>query len=209
MRTKSLLITAALGAASIVTSMAQTVYSVNIVGYINLNLTAGYQIIANQLTAADNTIGALIPAPPDQTAIFKYNRATLGYDEAHFADGAWDVGSIELKPGEATFINVPSSTTVTFVGEVKLVSSLPVGTGYTMLSSVIPQSGLMQDELGFPVQEGDNVFKFNKVSGGYDQSIFSDGAWDTQPFLNVGEGVFVFTSAASHPSWDKTFTVGP
>ena len=48
MRTKALLLTAALGLASVATSMAQAVYSVNVVGYINLTMKPGFNLVANQ-----------------------------------------------------------------------------------------------------------------------------------------------------------------
>src|SRR5688500_15579957 len=55
MRTKTLLLTAALSAAGIATSMAQApVYSVNAVGYVNTPLVPGYNLISNPL---DNKTG--------------------------------------------------------------------------------------------------------------------------------------------------------
>ena len=46
MRTKTLLLTAALSAAGIATSMAQ-VYSANAVGYVNKLIPTGFSMIAN------------------------------------------------------------------------------------------------------------------------------------------------------------------
>ena len=46
MRTKTLLLTAALSAAGIASSMAQ-VYSVNAVGYVNTPLVTGFNLISN------------------------------------------------------------------------------------------------------------------------------------------------------------------
>src|SRR5258707_15596446 len=54
MRTKTLFLTAAFSAAGMATSMAQTVYSVNIVGYINLPIVHGLSLVANQLNASPN-----------------------------------------------------------------------------------------------------------------------------------------------------------
>ena len=52
--------------------MAQ-VYSVNIVGYINLTLPKGFTLIANQLNGSpDNKLETVIPAPPENTTIYKF-----------------------------------------------------------------------------------------------------------------------------------------
>src|SRR2546426_805740 len=78
MRTKTLLLTAALTAAGALTSMAQ-VYSVNIVGYINLSIPRGFSMIANQLNATpDNTLETLMPTMPEGTIIYKFNPALRG-----------------------------------------------------------------------------------------------------------------------------------
>jgi hypothetical protein len=51
MRTKTLLLTAALAVAGLSSASAQ-VYSVNAVGYINLSLPKGFSMICNQLKAS-------------------------------------------------------------------------------------------------------------------------------------------------------------
>ena len=89
MRTKTLLLTAALTAAGALTSMAQ-VYSVNIVGYINLSIPRGFSMIANQLNATpDNTLETLMPTMPEGTIIYKFNPALRGglgaYDQYQFS----------------------------------------------------------------------------------------------------------------------------
>src|SRR5213075_206777 len=81
MRTKTTLLTAALVAAGALTSMAQ-VYSVNIVGYINLNIPKGFSMIANQLdTTPDNTLASVLPNPPENTSCYKF---TLTPPPAHY-----------------------------------------------------------------------------------------------------------------------------
>jgi hypothetical protein len=76
MRTKTLLLTAALSAAGVATSMAQgAVYSVNAVGYVNTPLVAGFNLVSNPLnnTAANgNTIESLFAGVPDGTQVYKF-----------------------------------------------------------------------------------------------------------------------------------------
>src|SRR5512137_866938 len=62
MRTK-LIVGAAIMAASLFTSLAQNVYSLNVVGYYNVTVPGGGQLSfsANQLKAGNNTIKEVIP----------------------------------------------------------------------------------------------------------------------------------------------------
>src|SRR5713226_3736027 len=95
MRTKTLLLTAALSAAGALTSMAQ-VYSVNIVGYINLSIPAGFSMMANQLNnSVDNKVTTLLPAPPLGTAVFQFVPASGSYLSIDYA-GAWEGDLLDM-----------------------------------------------------------------------------------------------------------------
>lgn len=73
MRTKTLLLTAVLGVASIVAALAaDPVYSVNAVGYVNVVLKPGFTIVANPLNAGDNHLSKIFPANmPSGTTIYR------------------------------------------------------------------------------------------------------------------------------------------
>jgi len=219
MRTKTLLLTAALCAAGAATSMAQ-VYSVNMVGYINQSIPQGYSMLANQLNnSPDNRITSLFAAPPGDTVVYKFNGA--GYDSLTFVPGVgWDDGgtgqlNMTLNPGEGVFIFAPSAFTHTFVGEVALSSSVNVARGFQVLSSALPQSLPLDAAppagLGFPVADGDFVYEFN--GAGYDTYEFIAGVgWNpSAPSPSIGEAFF-FSGAATAPisrSWTRNFSVGP
>jgi len=211
-----MLITAALTAAGALTSMAQ-VYSVNSVGYTNLTIPKGFSMIANQLNASpDNTIGTILPAPPNNTFIFKFNGSS--FDSYNFVDGTWDDPSPTLGPGEGCFISVdpnfaPTGFTATFVGEVSASKtiSMPLAGGFSIVSSPVPQSGLNIDGappagLGFPTANGDMVFRFTGLS--FNSYDYEDGAWtdDNDPQPNIGESFFIYTGAG-HTAWTRNFSV--
>src|ERR1051325_4212662 len=133
MRTKTILVTAALVAAGITTSMAQAVYSVNIVGYINKPLPHGLSLIANQLNASpDNKVQTLFGTPAGPITVFKFNPTTGNFDQAAFdPDAGWgDPTSMVLNPGEGAFVDNGSDPfTLTLVGEVKLSSTVNIHPG--------------------------------------------------------------------------------
>jgi hypothetical protein len=211
MRTKTLILTAALSAAGVATSMAQ-VFSVNAVGYINLDVPPGFSLIANQLNAGTNTLAALLPTVPGGTTVYKFNGT--GYDIASFddLDNAWSPnGNITLNPGEGAFIRNPTAAAVrvTFVGEVPTGAlSNPLPQGFSIRSSQVPQAGKLSTDLGFPGAGGDTVYQFNNATGGYVINSFDDldNAWaPAEPTLKVGEAFFVRKAAAG--TWTRTFNV--
>jgi len=219
---------AALTAAGALTSMAQ-VYSVNMVGYINLNIPKNFSLIANQLNnQPNNSIATLLPAPPDKTVVYKFNPAS-GFSSELYDGGlhAWSAGGVTvLNPGEGAFVFAPVAFTATFVGEVQTGTStvtLPTGS-FSVASSIIPQAGALHDPVALgnvDLQYGtpgdkEVIYRFNNVSG-YSSYLWDGGlgGWGGDPnaagpSLNVGESFFHFSPPAtpSH-AWTRTFNVGP
>jgi hypothetical protein len=207
MKTKTLILTAALSVAGLASSHAQ-VFSSNAVGYVNMTVPAStFTAITNPLDAvpnADDTLGDLFPAGtvPDGTVIFKWNGA--GYTSNAYDFGAWVDPNMTLNPGEGLFIACPAETTITFVGEVMQGTlSTQYASGYTMLGSQVPQAGLVTDDLGLAVADGTQILQWNGT--GYVSSNFDFGAWDSQPTIGVGEAFFIGAPAAG--SWDRDFSI--
>lgn len=208
MRTKTLLLTAALAAAGAASSMAQ-VYSVNAVGYVNLSIPVGFSIIANPLKAADNSVAALIASPPDNTVLYIYTNGKYKIDS--FTGGSWDDGTEQLLPGQGAFIRNESTAafTLTFVGEVMQGSlSTPIPAGFSMIASQVPQAGIVDTDLGLTPGENDVVYQFNGATQKYAVDSFSSGSWDTPtgPTIGVGEGFFYKNNNAA-TTWNRTFSV--
>lgn len=217
MRTKTLLLTAAVSAAGVASSMAQgTVFSVNAVGYVNTVLTPKFNLIANPLNAADNSINALFKngansTIPNGTQVYKFNGTaftTLTYDDidGNFGTG----GSATLVPGEGAFVrlNGTANLTVTFVGEVMqgdLKNAYPKG--LSIRSSQVPQEGQIT-AMGFKGKNGDQIFYYNTTKQGYDTYTFDDidnAFTGNPPALKVGQAFFL--KAVNAGSWDRTFSV--
>lgn len=204
MRTKLLLSAAVLGVAGIIAASAQ-VYSVNVVGYINVAVPPGFSMIANQLDSGDNSVANLLPAPPEGTTIYKFVGGNYVINAFEF--GEWSIPTMTLNPGEGAFISNTSGAAFNalFVGEVKqgeLTTSLIEG--FQIVSSQVPQSGALDTELGFPVAEGDVVYRFNNATGTYSISAYEFGEWSA-PVPAVGESFFVDKAAAV--AWTRNFTV--
>lgn len=228
MRTKTILLTAAVCAAGVASSVAQ-VYSINVVGYINKVVPAagGYALASNPLKGTSNTIdemfgggklpnggqvawwdppGSANPSPP-----FKVANRTLF--------GTWAPAGIEttvLGPGRGMFIKSPtgatSPVTNTFVGEVAQGSLTnkynPIG--YYLSGNLVPDSGLAS-AIGLTVPNSGQVLTWTEPNGPYvahNRPPFGSG-WGatTEPNLAVAEGFFLNNSSSTAFEWVRNFTV--
>jgi hypothetical protein len=211
MRTKTLLLTAALCAAGIATSKAQ-VYSVNAVGYVNTPLAPGYNLISNPLdnkATGGNVVKNLFASLPAGSQVFVFNGTK--YDSADVDVFSGEItgaaANLEVKPGNGVFVRVDAASTVTFVGEVPSGQlSNPIPTGFSIKASQVPQAGKASTDLGFPAADGDQIYIFNTATGKYTTYSVVFGAWDpSEPSIDVGQAVFVRTDAGKN--WTRNFDI--
>jgi len=206
MRTKTLLLTAALSAVGLSTSMAQ-VFSVNAVGFVTVDVPKGLSMIANPLVAPTNTISALFASAADGTTIYKYDGTSFSINTLDL--GEWGNPNDTLVPGEGAFISNASAASfpVTFVGEVKQGSlSHSVPKNLSIQSSEVPQSGKVATDLGYPASDGDTIYQYDNASKAYVIHVLDLGEWSGgEPVPKVGESFFV--RKVDTKPWTRTFSV--
>jgi hypothetical protein len=208
MRTKTLLLTAALCAAGIATSKAQ-VYSVNAVGYVNTTLKKGYNLVSNPLdnkAANGNTIANLFAAADPDTVFFVFDGTKYSSADVPSFGGAIEgaAANTVIPPGKGLFVQAPADKTITFVGEVPsgpLDNSIPAG--FSIEASQVPQQGKISTDLGYTADENDQVFQWNGTK--YTSATYQFGAWDTEPTIGVGEAFFLNSATAKH--WTRNFDI--
>lgn len=220
MRTKALLLTAALGFAGVATSTAQ-VYSVNVVGYINLTMKPGFNLVANQLKASpNNKLDTILPAAAIESQVLKFANNNYNSD---ISDGAnWvDAGSgnpstTTVSPGEGFFyFNAGATdTAVTLVGEVTTGNNLtvPFPPGFSLVSSIVPQAISLSAANGFPQVLEAQYLTFDAVTQKY-VGLINDGTdWQnaesgvvTPAVPAVGQGFFLFNPGATTFNWVRSF----
>ena len=213
MRTKTLLLTAALSAAGVATSMAQ-VFSVNAVGYVTKQLDANkFYLISNPLIASDNSVNALFKGVPAGTQVFRFDSAKSAFVTATFddLDNAFvpaAAGAATVNPGEGVFVKSPKAATVTFVGEVPTGNlENKIAKGLSILSSQVPQGGTAK-ELGLAGAANDQIFSWDVTSQSYKSFTFDDLDNDWVPKLTaLGVGDAFFYSSKAGGSWKRTFNV--
>jgi hypothetical protein len=221
MRTKTLLLSAAVFTAGIVASTAQSVYSINAVGYVNITVVNGYSLIANPLNGTNNVISTIMPTVPEASVVLRWNNAAQTFFQADtYLGGVWYDGDFNpsgtvLNPGQGFFFqnNSGSSATLTFVGEVPQGSlTNQIGANYGFYSSQVPQSGTLT-QLGFPGQDGMSYNAWNAGGQTYGQAYtYLGGQWydgnfnPGDPSPAVGESFLIFNPGAA-VNWTRTFSV--
>jgi hypothetical protein len=216
MRTKTLLCAAVLAAGVATSAVAQSnVYSLNVVGYYNVPVTANhYILVGNQLNTTNNTLGGVIPNPPPGSQFQAFQNGGLTAYTFDEFDLVWvpDGNVVNLKPGLGGYFRSPIATTVTFVGEVlqgHLVNTLPRNQ-YAVRASMVPQAG-NPNSLKIPVEPGDQIQMFNNGFTAFTFDEF-DLIWTpgdpNGPLINVGQAFFYRKSpTATQTNWIRDFTV--
>jgi hypothetical protein len=236
MRTKTLLAAAALVAAGALTSQAQNVYSLNVVGYVNLTLKPGYNLVANQFSNSTTLIANVltnITGLPDGSTFFSWNAGAQDFTQpANWIgtppDGpAWynadytAFATATAPRGNSYFIYNAgnANATLTLVGEVPQgTTSVAVPNNYGFLADVTPTSGQILTN-GFPIADDSTIALFDATAQDYTQPLNGiatppDGpAWYNADFTAVvpfapavGQG-FLYRTIHGASTWNRNFTV--
>jgi hypothetical protein len=195
----------------LVESAGSPIFSINVVGYVNLSLPPGLSLIANPLRAAGNTLETLI-FPPDGSQVLVFVPEMGSYEVSTYdgITGTWSNPDLDLSPGVGFFFNNTSSNTFvqTFIGEVlqgTLVNSFPAG--FSLEGPLVPQQGSINSVHMIPGQPGDRLYfhqSGSPESGDYIVCEYLDG-WVPDVSLRVGQG---FITQMTQPlSWVRVFTV--
>jgi hypothetical protein len=218
MRTKALLGLAAL-AVGLSTSVAQNVYSLNVVGYVNVSLQANkLHFLSLPVAPVDGNfnITNTIVLDSSQTFANLYRWAGTSWDAAvpSWTGTAWDTPMV-IPNGTGFFISSQAASTLTFVGQVPqgaIQYSIPVG--LSTLANQVPVS------TNFPgAAVGgifDNILTWDLAGQAWSTAVWSYNgtAWDNGlpganangPLLNPADAVF-YQNANTAINFTQNFTV--
>ncbi len=226
MRTKLLLGVAAIAAGALSAVAQSNVYSLNVVGYINLPLVEGYNLVANQLdadgTGTNNTDVGVFATVPAGTTVYtwsgaSYNVNVYAKNKAGTATNWTTPTGFKLNPGQGVWVQIPAgagSSTVTSVGQVLqgTLNNPNFVAGYSLLSDQVPLAGALQTGLNYPAQAGDTIYQWIGGSQSYNVSVYSKNKAGTatnwlpsEPTIAVGEGFWLNSAAVN--AWCQSFTV--
>ena len=234
MRTKVLLIAAAL-AASLASSMAQNVYSLNVVGYVNVTLPSKqFTGIANPL---DASMGGTVATGNDITNLFNLGTTPLLANNSTIAQFVsalnnysasvsyvalskkWG-GNFSMPPGSGALFynNGVADAVVTFTGQV------PQGTysvktlgskQFSLVGSPIPIGGDITNSttfVGLVPSNNDTVATFNSALNNWNPSsswVNLSKKWGVtaSSTIPVGKAFLYYNNGAAANNWVSNFTV--
>jgi hypothetical protein len=230
MKAKTLLIAAATLAVGAITSQAQ-VYSQNIVGYVNVTLTNGFNLVANQLdldgTGTNNTVYTTVGTNlPTSSKIYAYDPTLPGYRYITLnANYTWTAGTSggfvknNLQPGGSVFVYVPGTgvtTNITFVGTVlQQTNATTYPAQYQMVAYPFPEAGYLTTNFNYVANAPtgtpttyDKVLTWNPTTQLFTTHTKLAGSWQGgSPNLGVAQGFFLVPNQTT--TWTNGFNVGP
>jgi hypothetical protein len=183
--------------------------SKNLIGYASVTAPPGFSMIANPFSAPSNTIAALFPDMADGTTLCKFDTGLFRLTNNSVKNGQWSNQNEKLVPGEGAIFFNPTTDfkTLNFVGEVSQGRLLnPIPAGLSIRSSLVPQPGRLNSDLGFPIAEGDVVHIFDRDQQKYVLYPFSPSAWERNPPV-VGVGESFWIGKTQPGNWVRNFGV--
>lgn len=217
-------------AAGVASSMAQSnVYSLNIVGYVNVPVTQGnFYLLNNPLDVGGGDIVTnVFPITDtnfDSSYLYTYDQVNgLNVAESYIGGYGWYPGTTAFVPGTGFYLYANETTTVTFTGSVVLSNTIAMAPGFSLVGSAYPASTDVTT-LGLQGHDSDYLYRWDAATaslddissyiGGYGwyETINGNPAGGTGgstngPTLNVAEGFFYYNSTASNNTWSQSFTV--
>lgn len=196
--------------------MAQSnVYSLNIVGYVNVSVTNGnLHLLSNPLKPSNgnyninNTVKLADPGS-SLSSLYQWNEGTQSWDVSTYFDGLGWFPDAPQAHGKGFFIQPSLTQTITFVGEVQTgTSTNAISSALALVGNKVPVAG---NEPGAAVGNNlDTIYTWNSGASSWESVTYFTGlgwfggtATLDGPFLNVADGVFYQNTGAT-VQWIKT-----
>jgi hypothetical protein len=216
MRTKTLLIAAATLAVGAATSMAQTTYSQNIVGYANVVMQGNGQftLVANPFDDGNgNQLTNLVGTLPNKSQVITW-AGTVFNTPIQKGGGVWG-GNTSLPPGTGFFVKNGAAGsplfTNTFVGSVMIPAGTsltnPIPAAFSLAGSYVPYAGDATSDtninLGNVLANKSQLISWNTAGQVYDTPVQKGGGvWGSAFNVSVGQGFFINAKTATN--WVQT-----
>ena len=188
----------------------QGIASKTAVGFVSMTLPPGFSLIGNPFQRGNNAVGEAFKGWKNGTTLNKFDTLLVRLTENAVKNERWTNSNQQLLPGEgAIFFNPTEDYKVqNFVGEVSEGHfTMPIPSGFSLRSSLVPQGGNLLDDLQFPITDGDVVHLFDRDRQVYVLHRFENGKWTgPPPVLGVGEAFWIAKAEAGN--WMKSLIFG-
>ena len=201
--------------------MAQNVYSLNVVGYVNVPLQANklhFLSLPLQPTDGNYAISNTIVLDASQTfaSLYVWGGSAWSLTVPAWDGTEWDQPATVIPSGAGFFLASQAASTLTFVGQVPQGAiQYSVPTGISTLANQIPVS------TNFPgTTVGnlfDSIYTWNQAGQAWDLAVwgYNGTAWDNGvaganpngPLLNPADAIFYANGGSTALNFTQNFTV--
>lgn len=179
-------------------------------GFVSMTLPPGFSLIANPFQRGNNSVGDAFKGWKQGTTLNKFDTLLVRLSENAMKNERWTNPDQQLLPGEgAIFFNPTEDYRIhSFAGEVAQGSfTMPIPSGFSLRSSLVPLGGNLLDDLQFPIADGDVVHLFDRDRQTYTLHPFENGKWSSgPPIVSVGEAFWV--AKAEPGNWTRQLEFG-
>jgi|GEM_PF-1369100 len=198
--------------------ISNDIHTVNSVGYINIVITndspTNLVLICNPFNhyvngTIDNSLTTLMPAPPENSYVFIWDPsrqlyAVSTYEIDDYGLYTWDYNGY-LNPGSGFyFLSGSLNTTLSFYGSLPTDTTVPLGSGLQIVSPLLPRSGYISTDLGYPIQNGDHVYAMPNHN--LIEYQYTNGTWSpSEPYISVGQAFW--SDKTTEDNWIQNISV--
>jgi hypothetical protein len=177
------------------------------VGFAPVEIPQGFSLISNPLATGSNKVQDLITNAPDGFELIKLSSGTWQTNRYTAETMTWSLPDMTLSPGEGALASSPEVFTWNSIGKPvtgMLENFIPEGE--SLRASILPLTGLISTDLGFPTQEGLTLSTVDSDGNFSVAATFENGAWaPSEPVLSIGTSVLVTAPAVI--VWNKDFVL--
>lgn len=173
------------------------VFATNLVGFVNLDVRPGYQLVANPFQPQrEDTVARVFRRLPVGTQLIKYAEGRFTTNSV-WASEFWEDPTQTFGAGEAGFLFNPLTNIVTLtldgqmlVGEIVT----PIPAGLSLLGCKAPLQGRVTQDMHLRLSSFDNLYLW-KETNFIVYTYLPNGHWHpAEPRLGPAEGFFVRTA---------------
>lgn len=173
------------------------------IGFYRVSTSGGRALIANQLDNGENRVDEIFGEVPVGSMLYRWDATRQRFTENRRLETGWTQPDMKLHPGEGAILECDRPVDITFVGLVQTAFYRPTEVGWSLISSPLPQAGLISTVLGFPmfgILNPDRVSKALDIPQASEGWQFADGSWqpETEPEVALGEAFWSYKSPNSY-----------